>query len=297
MADKNDKKKLPLKKTVDNNLFAIKVVLSVSISYFVMYILGTLINASFEFLTGGFMLREVVNAVEYGTTDKIIKLLIVLGIFFIITDALWGYFWNVTAQEKSQRIGAKVEKMLFDKANSVELNCYENPKYYDKFVRAMDEAYRRIMSILQTLRSLLTSIIALTANSFLIFTIDPFLIVFAIVPFLMSFLRQYENIASHDLETAKKPLNRRVIYIRNAFYLGDYAKEMRFGNMPKTLLSDFGNTYQEYKKIIQKYGKKTCHIRLYSALFSRDCYRFGCYRIQCLQHNGNRCHKRWYEHW
>lgn len=96
-----------------------------------------------------------------------------------------NWFWQVIGPVKQRAIGAYVEKMLLRKSAEADLACYENPEFYDKYVRAMDEAYDRIMKVMYTLYDLIARVIALTANSFLLFTIDPWLILFGLFPLVL----------------------------------------------------------------------------------------------------------------
>ena len=120
----------------------------------------------------------------------------------------------------------------------------------------MDEAYDRIMKVMRTLDSLISRVIALSANSILLFVIDPVLILFGLFPLVLGVFRRLENVASHDLESEKKQVNRRAEYVKRTFYLGEYAKEMRSGGMYGNMLRDLRATFEEYKKITKKYGLK-----------------------------------------
>ena len=118
----------------------------------------------------------------------------------------------------------------------------------------MDEAYNRMLRVMWTLDSLIQRFTALLANSLLLFIIDPILIIFGLFPLLLGFFKRLENIVNHKYETEKKPINRRISYVRRTFYLGEYAKEMRIGGMHGNMLRDFRNTIKDFKKLIKKYG-------------------------------------------
>ena len=133
-----------------------------------------------------------------------------------------NWFWQVIGPVKQRAIGAYVEKMLLRKSAEADLACYENPEFYDKYVRAMDEAYDRIMKVMYTLYDLIARVIALTANSFLLFTIDPWLILFGLFPLVLGIFRRLENVANHDMEIKKKTVNRRMEYVRRTFYPVSY---------------------------------------------------------------------------
>ena len=253
---KNEKKKrLPLRQTVSNNLFALKMIAKASPIYLFVYLGSSFVYGILGFLSETYLLRRIVNGVSEGEPiEYILRYVIILGIVCLISYMALQWFWNVKSAIEQRKIGAFVERMLFKKASQVELACYENPDFYDKYVKAMDEAHNRMLKVMYTLDNLINRIIALTANSVLLFIIDPWLILFGLFPLLLGIFRRLENIASHKQETENKPINRRNNYIQRTFYLGEYAKEMRIGGMWENMLRDLRESYKDYKNLVLKYG-------------------------------------------
>jgi len=176
---KEKKEKLGFKKTLSNNFFAILSIWKSSPSYLIVYFAVSLIGGILDFLSEGYLLRRTVNSIESGNNINDVLLYIgVLGIIISVYGILNSWFWNVMSPPKQRKIASYIEKMLFKKSAEVELSCYENPDFYDKYVRAMDEAYHRMMSVMRSLNMLIYKIIALFANSMLLFVIDPYLIIF-----------------------------------------------------------------------------------------------------------------------
>ena len=255
--EKEKKKKLPLKRTISNNLFALRAIGIASPIYLTVYLGSSLVYGGLDFLSETYLLREVVNGISAGENIiEVIKFVVILGMVTLIVYTMLNYFWNVISPIQQRKVGAYIEKMLFEKAAQVELACYENPKFYDKYVKAMDEAYDRMIKVMRTLDNLIARVVALVANSLLLFVIDPWLILVGLFPLLLGFFRRLENIAKHDQETARKPVNRRAEYIKRTFYLGEYAKEMRIGGMYRNMLRDLRDTFGQYRDIIKKYGTK-----------------------------------------
>ena len=257
--DKKEKKKrLPLKRTVAINLFALKILWKSSPSYLIIYLGSSFIYGILGFLSETYLLQKIVNGIQAGEDIKALMLFVsVLGIVTVITYTGMNWFWQVINPVKERAVGAYIEKMLLRKSAEADLACYENPEFYDKYVRAMDEAYNRIMNVMYTLDRLISRLIALTANSLLLFTIDPWLILFGLFPLVLGIFRRLENVANHDMEIKKKNINRRIEYVRRTFYLGEYAKEMRVGGMYINMLREFRESYNEYRKIINKYGRRS----------------------------------------
>lgn len=254
---KDKKKKLPFKRSLSNNMFALKAIWRSSPIYLFVYLGSSLVYGILGFLSEGYMLRRIVNGIDAGESiESLVRYVVILGSICLIVYTALNWFWNVISQVKKRRIASYVEKQLFIKSVEVELACYENPTFYDKYVKAMDETFDRVLKVMYTLDNLISIFISLSANSLLLFIIDPWLILFGLFPLLLGFFKRLENIANHDWMSEKKPIDRRVKYVRRTFYLGEYAKEMRIGGMYLSMLRDLRNTYDDYKRLTRKYGVK-----------------------------------------
>lgn len=254
---KEKKKKLPLKRSFQNNVFALNLVRKTDTLYFVIFFLTTPIYAVFNFLSGSYLLRVIVNDIGEGkNTGNVLKYVIILSVsatVFYILHSLYQNTYSITARRK---VIAAIEKMIFCKAAETDLECYETPSFYDKYLKAIGEARDRVFKVMNTLDNLLWRIIELSLNSFLLFLIDPVLILFGLFPLLLGILNRRLNIVKHDFFEAIKPVDRKNAYVKRTFYLNDYAKEMRLGGMVGRMMRDLKENYGEFRKILGKYGIK-----------------------------------------
>ncbi len=253
---KKDKEKdISTKRVASNTLFALNIVWESAPLYVIMYFFTTVWWGIMGFLSETYALRLVVNTAQTAQgIDSVIWFVAILGVVNIVGNALIDYFWEVPSWRETRKFTSHAEGMLFHKAAEAELACYENPKFYDKYVKAMNEIHNRIMRTFQATDGMLAKIISLTANSLLLFVIDPWLLVFALLPMVFGIFKRKEVKALYDQEDAKKPVSRREGYVRRTFYLGEYAKEMRVGGMWRLLLEDLKTCYEQIRDIIKKHG-------------------------------------------
>ena len=257
-SEKEKKKKLSLRRNIDNNIFALAQVWGTSRSYFIIYYLVTFLNAPLEFLLYTYLIRLIVDSVEGvgWSIDAIFAYIFIVGGTAILIWIVSNYYWNAISPIYSEKINHALRRKLYKKATEVDLACYETPEFYDKYVKAMDETQERVRKVMQTLDNLIWNIITLAMTSFLIFTIDPFLIVFALIPLLLGFVRRKANVLSHDQSTERKPINRKFSYVRRTFYLGEYSKEMRMGSFFPRQLQMLAEVCKDYNSLTRKYGFK-----------------------------------------
>ena len=256
--EEKKKKKLPFRRTVDNNLFALRQVWETSKLYFFVYYFTTVINAPLNFLLGTYLIKLIVDSVE-GTgwsTDAIFTYIFLVGGTAILIWMCSNYYWNTISPQYSEKINHTLRRKLYRKSTEVDLACYETPEFYDKYVKAMDETENRVWDVMSTLDNLIWSVVSLALTSLLIFTIDPFLVVFALIPLALGFIRKRRNKILHDQNTARKPINRKFSYVRRTFYLGEYSKEMRMGGFFSHQLDMLGEVRRNYNEITKKYGTR-----------------------------------------
>ena len=91
-------------------------------------------------------------------------------------------FFNRVVPLKTSDLIRDLRIMLFEKARKNELRCYENPEYYDKFSKAMDECVSRTQAVIQSVTYTIAVITSFFANFVLVFAIDPVLLLFALIP-------------------------------------------------------------------------------------------------------------------
>ena len=256
--EEKKKKKLPLRRTVDNNLFALRQVWETSKLYFFVYYFTTFINAPLNFLLGTYLIKLIVDSVEGNgwSTDAIFTYIFVVGGTAIAIWMASNYYWNSISPQYSEKINHTLRRKLYRKSTEVDLACYETPEFYDKYVKAMDETQDRVWKVMNTLDNLIWNVVSLALTSLLIFTIDPFLVLFALIPLSLGFIRRRRKVIEHEQTSARKPINRKFAYVRRTFYLGEYSKEMRMGGFFNRQLEMLGEVRKNYNEITKKYGTR-----------------------------------------
>ncbi len=256
-AEKPKKQKLGARRSASNISFAFRQVWEASRSYFVFYFVIVMLYAPLDFFTDSYLLRVIVDGVESGVdVMRIAVYITVVGLLSIGVNMLENFYWNLSGARATKLIGARLQKKLFKKASEVDISCYETPSFYDKYVKAFDETSNRVDMVMRTSQNLIWRVVTLVCNSFLLFVIDPWLMVFGLFPLFLGFVRRWYNKLHHDHVVAQKPVEREIKYIRRTFYLNDYSKEMRMGGMYKRMIAQLDATYGEFRRIRIKYGSK-----------------------------------------
>ncbi len=262
--------RLSLRRVLQNNLFMLRMIRRAAPAYVIVDILLDLSWSVIEFFSGSFLLKVVVDHLgENG--DPLTLTWFILGMFVIHITVFFAQqaFWQIYAPISQRKLTLAIKAALYGQMRRVELSCYENPAYYEKYVKAMNEAEDRAFNVLWSLERLFGQVFSLIANALLLWSIDPILMLFALIPFAVGFIRKKRNrIAFKENEDIQK-LAWKANYIQRGFYLQDYAKEMRLTGMSDKLLRDLDETTVEIEKIKRKYGLRTAALD-YTARVSHE---------------------------
>ena len=247
--------KLSLRRVLQNNLFMLGMIRRAAPAYIVIDVILDLLWSVIEFFSGSFLLKVVVDHLgESG--DPMTLTWFILGMFAIHITVFFAQqaFWQIYAPISQRKLSMAIRTALYTQMRAVELSCYENPAYYEKYVKAMNEAEDRAFNVLWSLERLFGQIFSLIANALLLWSIDPILMLFALISFGVGFIRKKRNkIAFKENEDIQK-LAWKANYIQRGFYLRDYAKEIRLTGMSDKLLSDLDETTVAVERIKRKYG-------------------------------------------
>ena len=247
--------KLSLRRVLQNNLFMLGMIRRAAPAYIFIDIILDLLWSVIEFFSGSFLLKVVVDHLGEGG-DPMILTWFILGMFAIHITVFFAQqaFWQIYAPISQRKLSMAIRTALYTQMRAVELSCYEDPTYYEKYVKAMNEAEDRAFNVLWALERLFGQVFSLIANALLLWSIDPILMLFALIPFGVGFIRKKRNkIAFKENEDIQK-LAWKANYIQRGFYLQDYAKEMRLTGMSDKLLSDLDETTVAVERIKRKYG-------------------------------------------
>ncbi len=241
-----------------NNLFILKQIHTASPGRITLNLFVIILKSISNVLFDVYMLRYVMNGIQNGLAFRSIVIFILsIALYHLLASLLEVYYYELFAPVSDKKIYSHIEKQLFKKASSVELASFENPDFYDKYVKALSEANLRASSVLNSLAHIVYSLFTVGAMSFVIFKIDPVLIIFALIPFAVSLIfgKKFNKVKyEYSMEMQEKTRKRN--YVKRVFYLNDYSKEMRLTNINKVMFKKFYEAVKELKDVIKKHGLK-----------------------------------------
>ena len=253
MENTDSKLKLPVKRIISNNIFFIKLINRSSKTIIFWTSFWNVLGAVSDFLFYTLLLRFIINTVSGGGSFKNLVILILISfsvqlLYFLFNCIYYHKFYELQVNN----IQSRIYQTVFKKAIDVDLECYENPEFYDKVAKALNECTNRIYSVIGSVNMLFYRIVNFSANFALLASIDPMLFVFALIPLAAIPMSAKINKWGVARTNETNVVNRHRDYAKRAFYLSDYAKELRLTNMPNLLIKTFKAAGEKNYAILKK---------------------------------------------
>lgn len=234
-----------IKKVIGDNLYLLKLCFKAAPLYVVLFIVETVRNEAVIFLEFTFGLNYVLECAEYGRPFKQAALFLVSLLTFVVVGLLFNAYLFQKLQMKSQpKIKRALKQMLYMKAKEIDLECYDDPEFYNNYVLAVSEIENQTERIFAVIANLFTGLTSIVLSGAFFIGNDVFSFIFVVVSFAAS-LASGKALARLEfkIRNEKNPDERKLGYVNRVFYMNDYAKEVRLNTeVSGLLLKDFDET-------------------------------------------------------
>lgn len=255
---------------VKNNVFALKLLWKMCPRRVVHMALARLLYYFGWLFYSAFFMRYVINALQTGETFRAIMIFIGITIAVFASMALYNSFIQGSVKPTTDaEINKKLYQKLFKKSRNVELECFENSDFYDKYTLAMKNADTRLVETVDMLFGLLFGFIASICAFIFMFQVDRLSVAFILLPIIGNFFFRILN-SRIDYKRNKEmaPHNRRIDYINRIMYLKDYAKEIRLTNIFNLLKRQYTDAITGVADVTKKFVWKSAFLHWFYVMFT-----------------------------
>ncbi|MBR6153363.1 MAG: ABC transporter ATP-binding protein [Treponema sp.] len=255
---------------VKNNVFALKLLWKMCPRRVVHMALARLLYYFGWLFYSAFFMRYVINALQTGETFRAIMIFIGITIAVFASMAFYNSFIQGSVKPTTDaEINKKLYQKLFKKSRNVELECFENSDFYDKYTLAMKNADTRLVETVDMLFGLLFGFIASICAFIFMFQVDRLSVAFILLPIIGNFFFRILN-SRIDYKRNKEmaPHNRRIDYINRIMYLKDYAKEIRLTNIFNLLKRQYTDAITGVADVTKKFVWKSAFLHWFYVMFT-----------------------------
>ncbi len=236
-------------------------------------ILGILNSATvylLEIYTSIIFFRYVFEAIgEKANFQRVIMFIIGSLILYMGINLyqLWytKYYEPVSDTEMYQ----KLAQLVFDKAVSVELSCYDDADFYNKYTMAMSGIEQRIKTIMGNTFNIVGSTIEAVIVYITLYSIDKWAALVGVFPIIANYVFAYfynQYVFQRDKENM--PWVRKRDYVNRMVYLKKYSQEFRMTNGYRIIRDTYFNAFEEMFSVFRKYRNKLFIFHFSDMVFS-----------------------------
>ena len=256
--------------SVKNNFYALALVWKMCPGPVISMAVARLLSYFGWLFYSAFFMRYVINALQSGETFQSIMIFIGITIAVFATMALYNSFiQGYVTPVANATLNKKLYQKLFKKSRNVELECFENSDFYDKYTLAMKNADTRLYETVDQLFSVFFGFIASIFAFVFMFQVDGFSVLFILFPIIGNFIfRRMINHIEYKRQKDMAPHNRRIDYINRIMYLKDYAKEIRLTNIFNLLKRQYTDAITGVAAVCKKYIMKSVGLHWLWVMFT-----------------------------
>ena len=267
-------KKVSIFRILNNNIFILKIVWKLSKSRFFLKFFMTIVNSIIPTINI-IITRNIIFLVENNSLRSMENFREILFMIFVVVGMklIPNIFsvWNTTLIEPilASKINQYMNELFIDKAKEFNYCDLENPDFYNRYTRALNQVDTITHSVFNMFFSMCASIIGIISLSTLIISMDGIIILFALLGVVANFIQSLiMSKLNYKTNVILTPISRKQNYIKRLLYIPEYGKDIKCSDVTTTGKKYYAQSLREIIKILKKYGVKVALINTMIALLT-----------------------------
>ena len=178
---------------------------------------------------------------------SVVAVLLVLQFVYIFLNNTVSRFYNMITSLCGELVANHVRMMIMEKSRDIDLVSYDTPAFYAKMENAVREAGTRPIMIVNSMFSVLSTVISLASYVAVLFAVNawaPFLIIAVSVPSaVISFRYRKKNV---NYMFHRSLARRQMDYYAKTVVDKDLAKEVRIFGLTDVFCRKYQETFRGY---------------------------------------------------
>ena len=251
--------------------YAVKIIMKCSPGFITVQLFSMISSWFFTgFVQEILFLRMVLKIIEGGGTYKDFVFTVIMfaaaGILSKFGNNFFDWIWNM----KSKKFYKNLNKMIFAKAREVDIECYENPEFFDYYKRATEIlTENHYLDFATSYSSIFADALTGIFIAAYVISIDPKLLLVLLLILPMLILQAYKGRLDVKKDKDMTFHKRTKAYVKRIIYLKDFSKDMRTSDILAVLHKRYKDAVKNNRKIIKKYGCKAALLETFTGLFGR----------------------------
>ena len=223
-------------KVFANNAYAVRTVWEISRQRVIHTAINSVAGYAEWIFVSIFFLRYIINAIE--TEASFGRIMVFVGICFAVFGGFAvydSYMQSAVIPFTDNKIYRTLYKKLYAKARNVELACFEDADFYNRYTMALDGSAQKMTKSVEFF----------------------FQVLFVISPIIGNFVfGGLMNKIWGGRYTDNVKNNRKAEYVNRVMHLAEFAKEIRFSSIHGLMMKRYEQAVEGNIEVAEKYAKK-----------------------------------------
>jgi len=255
--NKAKKKKIGFK-IIKNNFFLLGYAFKKSPGYIILSLIHSVLEFIVVFFEHPYAIIVITDAIQY---QKSFSTVLHYAAFTVIMVSAWLFFgtfcWTYLFNISKEKLFKAVQLDMFQKSSEIDLECYDNPDYYNEYVWSLNTMTTQIEKVIVIFQNIARGITRLILGGYIFIRFDKIGIIFALIAAILSLTVSIkQNKIAFKLNVKVASFAREREYVSRLFYQHEYAKELRMHDIKDKFKNQFDNANESIISETKAYSKK-----------------------------------------
>lgn len=209
-----------------------------------------------------YLTKYIFNCIERNVEySRLLWFLIIACLGHVCVHFICGWY-ETYRKIKTSEVYRHIFHRVMDISDHLSLSDFESPDFYDRYARALDRCAEQAMDLSIQTGVYIGNVGATIMSLVIVVMVDPVLLVFMIVPMIVSlYFGKKNGKCNYDREKAITRDKRTADYVKRIYYEKKYAPEIRLFDINSIMLD-------KQEKSVERMGEVSLKYRMKSALYS-----------------------------
>ncbi len=257
MSVESKKDKISIKRLISNVFYIIKYAYLHDKRMAAAYIVNRCVFQGIGTFINTFLLMEIIDILTttadiQSILSVLIEMFVLYAIRLIIHRILENLYYT-----RLVKVSGVIQRELMEKAQKIDLKCYDIPEYYDDFVIAASQSEDMVNKAVMSVARIASSILSMLIAGTMIMIMNPVVVVFPVIGFIINIVTRFRiTELEYEYNLEKQRIGRKADYSKRVFYQPEYAKEIKLMGIEDALMEQYDEAIAEERKMALKYSLK-----------------------------------------
>ena len=252
-----------------NYKFMLKTISRACASRVWLNIFFTVVNDLFSIFYNVLFFAYFMETVEKGESIiQVGKVLIIFVLINIVFELLNSYYNQKYIPQNDVKLSLFLKNMIYKKIMEVDIECFDNPEYYDNVTFTLNDLFERVKNILNNLSQFVSHLCCVIVLIGYFAQVDFVIVLISLISVSMGlFFEPVINKQRYHYVNEGLKYQRKYDYVKRISIQAEYAQELRTTNVKNVLNKMLDNAFLGLRALLKIYYRKISMFDSVNAFF------------------------------